>query len=83
VTTYARREIVTTRVEYGVATNSDIGTFEKIKAIAFADYCRRHGLNQESSIAWTDDWARVEARDDEVVIVFAVKKPAPASGADR
>lgn len=76
MTTYARREIVTHRVEYGVAAGADIGTFEKVKGIAFTDYCQRKGLSRESSIAWSDDWATIEPRDDETVIVFQVEHPA-------
>lgn len=74
MTTYSRREIVSRRVEYGVESGACIGEFEKVRSIAFADYCQRSGLNPESSIAHSDDWATVEPRDDEVVIAFVFEK---------
>ena len=74
MTSYSKREIVSRRVEYGVEAGADIGTFEKVKRIAFVDYCQRSGLNPESSISYSDDWATVEPRDDEVVVAFVFEK---------
>lgn len=72
MTTYAKREIVTTRVEYGVEAGGEVGDFHKVLAIAFSDYCERNGLDPDKS--YTDNWARIVPRDEETVIVFRVEK---------
>jgi hypothetical protein len=74
MTTYSRKQFVTTTVEYGVAAGCNIGTFETVKGIAFTDYCEKNGLSRESSIAYSDGWALVEPRDEETVISFVVRK---------
>lgn len=75
MTTYARREVVTTRVEYGVAAGSDIGAFERVKHIAHTDYATRRGLAPDD--CWFDDWAKVHVTDDEIVIAFQIDKSSP------
>ena len=73
MTTYARREIVSTRVEYGVESGSDLGTVLKVMNMAYADYCRRTGY--DSRAVMPDDWCHVHACDDEVVFAFLAEKP--------
>jgi hypothetical protein len=72
MTTFRHEEIVIRRVEYGFAAPCDIGTFEKMKSVAFQDYCERNGLSRESSLSYSDDWAEVRATDEEIVISFVV-----------
>ncbi len=71
MTSYAKREIVTTRIEYGVEAGSDIGTLRTILGIAWADYCDRTGASRDYQ---PDDWARIIPRDEETVIAFEVEK---------
>jgi hypothetical protein len=77
VTTYDRREIITRRIEYAIPTGSDMGTFDRVRGIAWQDFCQRRGHDPQA--AYFDDWAEVDARDEEIAIVFAVdEKPAAA-----
>lgn len=71
MTDYARRKIVTTRIEYGVESGSDIGTFLKIMGFAWSEYCEITGANHTRQY---EDWAIVTPHDDEIVIAFAVDK---------
>lgn len=77
MTTYSRREIVTKRVEYGIESGSVVGDFYKVAGIAWADYCSRTGQDSERV---PDDWARIEARDDEIVIRFDVETATREAG---
>jgi hypothetical protein len=74
---WIRHEIVTRRVEYSVPSGLAVGEFNKAWNAARHDYCRRNGINPENGRVY-DDWAHVEARDDEITIVFAVDEPVPA-----
>lgn len=67
MTTYAKREIVTRRIEYGVESGQVAGTFNTVYRLAAADYTRRTDREPD------DGWARIEARDDEIAIVFEVE----------
>ncbi len=75
--TYTWREVVTRRVEYAVPSGSPAGEFDKTWAAARGDYRQRNGL-ADAATSLPDHWARVEARDEEVVIVFDIKEPADA-----
>ena len=70
MTTFARREVVSTRVEYGVETETDIGTVLKVMHIAYADWCRRE--NHDPRATMPDDWCRVSTRNEEIVFAFIV-----------
>jgi hypothetical protein len=48
VTTYAKREIVSRRVEYGVEAGCDVGVLYRVLAIAWQDYRRRHGRDHSA-----------------------------------
>jgi hypothetical protein len=67
MTSYAKREITTRRVEYGVESGQLVGEFNTVYRLALADYRRR--TDHEGD----DGWARIEARDDEVAIAFEVE----------
>jgi hypothetical protein len=67
VTTYAKREITTRRVEYGVESGQLVGEFHTVYGIARADFERRTDRTPD------DGWARIESRDDEITIVFDVE----------
>ncbi len=67
MTTYAKREITTRRVEYGVESGRMIGEFNTVYRLAAADFERRTDRTPD------DGWARVEARDEEIVIAFEVE----------
>ncbi len=67
MTTYAKREITTRRVEFGVESGQLVGEFDTVYRLALADYRSRTGLDGD------DGWARIEARGDEVVIAFEVE----------
>jgi len=68
VTTYSKREVVTRRVEYGIESGQPTDVFLKVYAIARRDYEERSGITE----IW-DDWAKIYARDDEIVIAFDVE----------
>lgn len=75
MTTYARREFSHRRIEYGVESGSNNGVFTRVYAMAYAEYCDRTGYDRERMEY--DDWATVEARDDEIVIAFTLDEPPP------
>lgn len=68
---YTRREMVTRRMEYGVESGSFVGEFYKVVGIAWSDYCTRTGRADRDQLP--DDWATVEARDDEIVLRFDIE----------
>ncbi len=72
MTSYAKREIVTTRVEYGVEAGAEIGTLYRVVAIAWQDYRGRKNLPADAREP--DDWCRIIPRDEETVIAFEVEK---------
>jgi hypothetical protein len=76
VASYTCREVVTRRVEYAIPSGDVMGEFDKAYNSAVADWRRRNGKTDADRLS--DDWARVEARDDEVVIVFDVEEPPDA-----
>lgn len=67
MTSYAKREITSRRIEYGVESGQPVGEFNTVYRLAAADYERRTDRTPD------DGWARIEARDDEVVIAFEVE----------
>ncbi len=67
MTTYAKREITTRRVEYGVEAGQLNGTFDTVYRLAAADFERRVDRTPDGG------WARIECRDDEIVIAFEVE----------
>jgi len=71
VTDYARRKIVTTRIEYGVEAGARIADLMKIVNMARTEYCQLTGTDPNNV---PDDWATVRPSDDEIVIGFAVDK---------
>jgi hypothetical protein len=73
VANYTRSETIRRTVEYAVPTGSAIGEFDKAWTVARNDYVTRTGV--DPAMAVRDDWARVEARDDEVVIVLDFEEP--------
>jgi hypothetical protein len=79
VTTYARREVVVRRFEFAIAAGSNIGVFDRVKAIAWQNYCEMAGFNPNASQG--DDWCTVIPRDDEVVLAFTVEEIQPKGGA--
>lgn len=82
MTTYAKREIVSRRIEYGVESGQPIGEFDTVYGIAHADWARRNGIDPKQH--GDAGWARLEARDDEIVIAFTVEADADAADqADR
>jgi hypothetical protein len=83
VTTYAHREIVVRRIEYGVAAGCTVGDLHKVLAIAWQDYASRNGIEDRGAGPRTfDDWAEIHPRDEETVIAFTVEVDA-AKEADR
>lgn len=74
MTSYAKREIVTRRIEYGIEAGCEIGVLYRVMAIAWRDYCTRKGIDPDSMV--TDDWARIIPRDEETVIAFTVEAEA-------
>lgn len=73
VTTYAHREVVVRRVEYGAAAGENIGVYNRVKAIAWHDWCRRN--NYDPNDTEYDDWCTVHPRDEETVFAFSVEHP--------
>lgn len=72
---FTRREVVTRTVEYAIPSGDAMAEFDKAYANALNDYRERHGKTKDDRLY--DDWARVYARDDEVVIAFEVKEAKP------
>lgn len=70
MTTYRNDEKIVRRIEFAVAAGSDIGTVNKVSAIAWADYCTRTGTKTN---AVPDDWCTVNVTDDEIVFAFTVE----------
>jgi hypothetical protein len=70
---YTWREVVSRSVEYAVPSGGAVAEFNKAFLAAREDFLARNGYDSNTEL-W-DDWARVYARDDEVVIVFDVKQP--------
>lgn len=68
---HIKREITVTRVEFAVPSGAEIKDFGLVEEWAWQDYCRRHGVELNSS-RW-DNWCTVEARDDEIVFTFTVE----------
>lgn len=71
MTTYAHREIVSRRIEYGVEKGAHVGDLYRVLAIAWQDYRTRRGLPESTSPH--DDWAEILPRDEETVIAFTVE----------
>ncbi len=76
MTTYAKREITTRRMEYGVESGQLNGTFDTVYRLAVADFERRTDRPPD------DGWARIECRDDEIVIAFEVEYEARQADAE-
>ncbi len=76
MTSYAKREITACRIEYGVESGRMIGEFNTVYRIAAADFERRTDRHPD------DGWARIEARDDEIVIAFEVEYEARQANAE-
>lgn len=75
VADWLRREIITRHVEYAVPAGSAIAELEKATGAAWVEFCRLTGRDPQHPTP-SDDWARVDVSDDEVVIRFE----APAAG---
>ncbi len=70
MTSYDKREIRSTRVEYGVEANANVGVLYRVLAIAHQDYCTRVGQKP----GWNEDgWAEIIPRDEETVVAFVVE----------
>ncbi len=78
MTSYAKREVTTRRVEYAVEANANVGVLYRVLAIAYQDYLGRVG--KESGFN-EDGWAEIIPRDEETVVAFLVEYV--ASKADR
>lgn len=72
MTSYRNDESVVRRVEFAVRAGSDIGTVNKVEAIAFQDWRRRTGSTIGSISGAPDDWCTVNVTDDEIVFAFTV-----------
>ena len=81
--TCSRREKTVRSVEYAIPAGSAIAEFDKAQYAAFTAYCQSQGIDPKATgLLIPDNWARVEARDDEVVIAFDVEeKPGVAERA--
>ncbi len=78
MTSYDKREIRSTRVEYAVEANANVGVLYRVLAIAYQDYLGRVGKDRGFN---EDGWAEIIPRDEETVVAFLVEYE--ASKADR
>jgi hypothetical protein len=70
---YDRREVVTRVIEYSIPSGSAMAELEKVISRAELEY-RREIKGESFGGGLSDDWCRIHARDDEVVITFQCGK---------
>lgn len=71
--TWMQKEIVSRRIEYIIDSGSVITDIYKVAAFAWNKYCEHHEISPNTS--WPDDWCRIEARDDQIVLTYTIDTP--------
>lgn len=73
---YSQRTRTITYTEWTLPRDSAIGEFSKAWNVAWNQYLDERGLPRDSRMS--DDWARVDADDDHIIIRITNEQVTPA-----
>ena len=68
----SQREVIIRRKEFFIPSGCAVGELDNVQAYAQVEYRQRRGLTDNAPLPM--EWARIESRDDEVVLVVEAEE---------